>query len=194
MPLDPRTSTGVCAALSAASPFVGKLKPSQTGGVGAGTIDPAFSSRYGVWPPASINSGGAASLLPAYTPTGTLSTLPVPTFTQLIVASATATVTASFSSVDPGNGWFAKGDAAKAYVPIAGCTYPDNWDALTAQIPGAQCVAGATAPATVPDAATPATPAATDPAAAVTPAPGPAAPSPATKRMHVVEARVTLMA
>ncbi|KAH0830445.1 exo-beta-1,3-glucanase [Lanmaoa asiatica] len=77
MPLDPRTASGVCANQGIWSP---PLQPWQTGGAGAGQIPASVSNEY-AWPPATISNAGAVTSLPSYTPTGTVATLPPPTFT-----------------------------------------------------------------------------------------------------------------
>ncbi|KAG6849606.1 hypothetical protein H0H93_006963 [Arthromyces matolae] len=125
VPPDPRTALGTCASLGVSGPiFDGQFQSWQTGGVGAGTIAPSSTSNY-PWPPATIsNAGAAANLLPTYTPTGTIVSLPPPTLT------ASATV-----SVDPGNGWYNAQDTLGAPTPIAGCTYPDPWDAIDVAVP-----------------------------------------------------------
>ncbi|TBU22712.1 glycoside hydrolase superfamily [Dichomitus squalens] len=118
MPTDPRQALGKCASL-------------VTGGAGAGTIAPS-ATAYLVWPPASITSipAGSVTVLPQYTATGTLSTLPPPTFS--------ATVTASV-----GNGWSNSADNTPAVTAISGCTYPDAWDADNAQILLSGCLPAA---------------------------------------------------
>ena len=103
--------------------------------VGAGTLDPVQSASH-IFPPPTISpsfSGTQISLLPTYTPTGSLKTLFAPTFT----AAPTATV---------GSGWNNANDNDPAYVyvpplfvqfstlthgilrnvisPISGCSYP----------------------------------------------------------------------
>ena len=125
MPLDPRTAVGTCAALGVSGPiFDGTFQPWQTGGVGAGTIA-ATATAADPWPPTSISNVDApCSLLPSYTPTGTIVSLPPPTLT----ASMTA-------SVNVGSGWFDAQDTASAPTPIAGCSYPNAWDAVGAAVP-----------------------------------------------------------
>ncbi|EJF57265.1 glycoside hydrolase [Dichomitus squalens LYAD-421 SS1] len=132
MPTDPRQALGKCASLGVApAPFDGTFQSWQTGGAGAGTIAPSATADL-VWPPASITSvpAGSVTALPQYTATGTLSTLPPPTFS----ASVTASV---------GNGWFDGADNAPAVTAISGCTYPDAWDADNAQIPLSGCLPAA---------------------------------------------------
>ena len=92
-------------------------------------IDAADVASYGKWPPTSIGEVGNAALLPTYTATGPVPTLPMPTLT--VVAGATATET--------GDGWFDAGDTASGIVTVAGCTYPDAWDAESAVVPAAVC-------------------------------------------------------
>ena len=131
MPKDPREAVGKCASLGVdGEPFNGQYQPWQTGGAGAGNIEPAATQDL-VWPPASFTDvpAGEMALLPQYTPTGTVVTLPPPTFT----ASGTASV---------GNGWFNTQDNAPAVTAIAGCAYPDAWNAEDAQIPLAGCLPG----------------------------------------------------
>jgi len=79
MPTDPRASVGVCAALGdSGTPFDGTYLPWQTGGTGAGAV-----AATAAWPPASISgAGGAVALLPTYTPTGVVETLPPTSLTS----------------------------------------------------------------------------------------------------------------
>ncbi|KAI0797622.1 glycoside hydrolase superfamily [Abortiporus biennis] len=112
MPTDPRQAQGVCDSNDA---FSGQYQSWQTGGAGADQIPASFSSSY-AWPPTSISNGGFATALPTYTPTGTIPTLPVPTFT----ASAK-------SSISAGNGWANSADSAGDFVPIPTCSYLDPW-------------------------------------------------------------------
>jgi glucan 1,3-beta-glucosidase len=134
MPTDPRTSIGAC---NNSNPWSGTLAPWQTGGAGAGSINPSVTSTL-AWPPATISNAGPASLLPTYTPTGTIPTLAVPTFT----ASNPAT------TFNAGNGWLNAQDTGGAYVPIVGCTYPDPWSGVGAPMPTAPCGGGAAAAST----------------------------------------------
>ncbi|KAF9512116.1 glycoside hydrolase family 5 protein [Hydnum rufescens UP504] len=133
MPLDPRSASGTCASQGVNSPFNGPLQSWQTGGSGAGTITPSQISLYQAWPPASLSASGGpindAAVLPTYTPTGSLTTLPPPTLTM---RSSSATINA-------GNGWQDPSDTASAYTPIAGCSYPDGWNAGAAATPTAAC-------------------------------------------------------
>ena len=58
-------------------------------------------------------------MLPSYTPTGAIITLPVPTFTS---SGSSATVT-----VNAGNGWANSADNQELFVAIATCNYLDPW-------------------------------------------------------------------
>ncbi|CCA73562.1 related to EXG1-exo-beta-1,3-glucanase (I/II), major isoform [Serendipita indica DSM 11827] len=119
-PANPRDSRGYCASIGApANTFSGAYTPAQVGGPGAGTAVQGLDSYP--WPPTAIGGYPSVAGLPTYTATGALSTLPVPTF-----ASATASV---------GDGWTNNADTTPMAVPVAGCTYPDPWNALTAAIP-----------------------------------------------------------
>ncbi|KAF8274934.1 glycoside hydrolase family 5 protein [Lactarius quietus] len=111
MPSDPRQAVGACGATHTWQP---PLAPSQTGGSGAGQIAVSVSSEYS-WPPVSLSNAGAVLTLPRYTPTGTIPTLPVPTFTS------------TSSSINPGNGWANPSDTVRQAVPIATCTYLSPW-------------------------------------------------------------------
>jgi aryl-phospho-beta-D-glucosidase BglC (GH1 family) len=129
MPKDPRSAIGTCASLGVDGPmFDGAFLPWQTGGAGAGTIAPTATASF-PWPPATIsNVDAAVSLLPSYTPTATVVSLPPPTFS--------ASATPATKSIDVGKGWFNSQDSAGAPTPIAGCTYPpDPWDAVDAVVP-----------------------------------------------------------
>ncbi|RPD70874.1 glycoside hydrolase [Lentinus tigrinus ALCF2SS1-7] len=129
MPKDPHTALGKCESLGAnMAAFDGDYQSWMTGGASAGTIA-ASATQSLQWPPASLTDIPAASMasIPQYTPTGTISTLPPPSFS----ASATVSV---------GNGWFDASDTTPAFTPIAGCAYPDAWDANDAQIPVSGCV------------------------------------------------------
>ena len=115
MPTDPRSAAGYC---KNPDPFVGPLPAWQTGGVGAGMIAAAETANL-AWPPLSMSAGGAVVDLPAYTPTGVISTLPVPTFT--------ATVNGQATTFDAGNGWANAADNTPMYRPVPTCTYLDPW-------------------------------------------------------------------
>ena len=115
MPTDPRGSIGQC---GGGSPFDGPLAASATGGSGAGNI-PASVSQSLSWPPATLSGAGAVTLLPSYTPTGAVPTLPGPTFTATS-GKATTTITG-------GDGWENTADSSGLMTDIAGCSYLDPW-------------------------------------------------------------------
>lgn len=124
IPTDPRAAIGAC---GNTSPWQAPLAAWQTGGAGAGSIDPSVSASL-PWPPTAISNAGAATVLPQYTATGPVPTLPAPTFT--------ASHTTSFSV---GNGWANAQDTQSAYVAIKGCSYPDPWSGVGASVPTAAC-------------------------------------------------------
>lgn len=111
MPTDPRQAVGACGATNT---WAGPLAPSQTGGSGAGVIASSVSSEYS-WPPVSLSNAGAVTTLPRYTQTGTIPTLPVPTFTS------------TSRSINVGNGWANPSDSVGLAVPISTCTYLSPW-------------------------------------------------------------------
>lgn len=118
IPTDPRDSIGKCGGLGAS--FSGEFQPWQTGGAGAGQVASTFA-----WPPATIqNAPAAAAQLPTYTPTGTIATLPIPTYTN----TANKPITS-------GNGWFNANDNTPAPTEMAGCPYPNAWDAQAVAVP-----------------------------------------------------------
>jgi aryl-phospho-beta-D-glucosidase BglC (GH1 family) len=127
MPTDPRTANGAC---NNQNPWAGPLAPWQTGGAGAGQIPASISASF-TWPPTLISNAGAATLLPSYTPTGTVPTLPAPTFSP--------TGTASKSVINAGDGWQNPSDTAGAMVAISSCSYLDPWIGPDAQPPSPLC-------------------------------------------------------
>lgn len=135
MPIDPRTSVGTCAVLGYPASFSGTYEPWQTGGVGAGATAAAVADTY-PWPPIAISNGAAPALLPSYTPTAPIPTLPPITFTPAPTPTA-----------DVGDGWFNAADTTGAMTEIAGCVYPDAWNAIDAAIPPLCGVAAAKAAA-----------------------------------------------
>ncbi|KAF5386819.1 hypothetical protein D9615_001629 [Tricholomella constricta] len=128
MPKDPREAQGFC---GDTNPWTPPLKAWQTGGAGAGNI-PASVSADLAWPPPVISNGGPIASLPAYTPTGTLITLPAPTFTRSSGSTATATV-------DVGNGWANPADSDGMFVAAASCSYLDPWIGPAAAPPSPLC-------------------------------------------------------
>lgn len=119
MPTDPRTAIGAC------GPPIGPIWSGQfeswmTGGVGAGQLR---TDRP--WPPASISDAPSpATALPVYTSTGSISTLPVPTYTD-----------SAGKPIVSGSGWFNAQDTIPAPTPIPGCAYPNPWDAQNVAVP-----------------------------------------------------------
>ncbi|KAG1804107.1 glycoside hydrolase family 5 protein [Suillus subaureus] len=132
IPTDPRTAVGTCAALGVTGPqFDGVYEAYQTGGPGAGTIVASSVTSYGQYPPTPINGltvGAIQSLLPTYTSTSAVPTLPPPTFSP-----------SPSPSVSAGNGWFDSGDTGLAPTQVQGCTYPNAWDAVSSAMPTALC-------------------------------------------------------
>lgn len=109
MPTDPRDAVGACGNTSPWSP---PLQSWQTGGAGIGI--PSSVSKSLAWPPTTISQAGSVATLPFYTPTGTIPTLSVPTFTGT-------------KSVNAGDGWQNPSDTSGIHVPIPTCTYLDPW-------------------------------------------------------------------
>ncbi|CAL1711942.1 unnamed protein product [Somion occarium] len=137
MPTDPREAIGKCASLGVqGNPFAGTFESWQTGGAGAGTIAPSVSSQFGTFPPTTIANVPAASitLLPTYTSTGGIQTLPPPTFSP-----------APTKSINVGNGWANIADTASFVTPISACAYPNAWSAVDAPVPTACGGSAATA-------------------------------------------------
>jgi len=125
------------------NPFVGTYSSWQTGGAGAGSIAAATSEEL-PWPPttiAHISTPGAVSLLPTYT-----NTAPAETLTM----AAIITVNGAQITASAGNGWENPNDTGGGPTAVAGCTYPDPWDALTAAMPTAPCPSVAAAAAVTP--------------------------------------------
>ncbi|KAI6043526.1 glycoside hydrolase family 5 protein [Pisolithus marmoratus] len=138
IPKDPRTALGTCAALGVSGPiFSGTFQSWQTGGAGAGTIAPASVSSYSQYPPTSISgltAGAIQTYLPTYTPTGSpIPTLSPPTFSPKPP-----------SSVSIGNGWYDGSDQGLSPTEVAGCSYPNAWDAVSSPMPTALCPSTAT--------------------------------------------------
>ncbi|KAJ2917012.1 hypothetical protein MD484_g3422, partial [Candolleomyces efflorescens] len=114
IPKDPREAIGHCAqVLGSSQIFDGNFPATATGGAGAGTLNPTASASH-PFPPATISpsfSGTQIGLLPTYTPTGSLKTLPAPTF-------------AAAPSASVGSGWNNAGDNEPAYVSVYFSSYP----------------------------------------------------------------------
>ncbi|KAI0082781.1 exo-beta-1,3-glucanase [Panus rudis PR-1116 ss-1] len=124
MPKDPREAIGAC---GNTAPFKGPLQDWQTGGAKSYNMPATFTSSY-AWPPTAITSAGAVTDLPSYTPTGSLITLPGPTFTK-----------SAGGSVDVGSGWANSADSTGMMVPIPTCSYLDPWVGPTAAPPSPLC-------------------------------------------------------
>lgn len=131
IPRDPREADGACASLGVAqnAPFVGTYSAWQTGGVGANQLPVSVSVDF-PWPPltlSDITPSNAVTLLPTYTDTGVIKTLPTPTYVF--------TTNGAVETVSGGDGWFDPNDTEGAITPISGCTYPDPWSATDIPIP-----------------------------------------------------------
>jgi len=128
MPRDPRTASGLCDSLGASNAtFNGTFAAWQTG-ASTSTIAASSTASY-PWPPTSISGAVVpVSLMPTYTDTATIITLPPATFT-----SAPASLT---SSVD---GWFDPQDTQSGITAVAGCTYPDEYNGIFTVTPTAPC-------------------------------------------------------
>ncbi|KAJ7228427.1 glycoside hydrolase family 5 protein [Mycena pura] len=128
IPKDPRTASGKCVAVGLIPiPFNGTYAPWATGGVTSSI--PASSTASFPWPPTAVsNAVVPVSLMPTFTPTGPIITMPPETFTSAR-QSATASV----------NGWFDPQDTAGGVVTVAGCTYPDAWNGIFTTTPTAPC-------------------------------------------------------
>ncbi|KAJ3535923.1 hypothetical protein NMY22_g6264 [Coprinellus aureogranulatus] len=114
IPSDPRTAVGKCASLNVAtSPFEGTFPAYRLGQQPSPTVSAEYSAEF-PWPPTSIpNADVPVDLLPTYTNTAPVSTLPIPTFTG-----------APASATEGLDGWFNNNDLEGAPTPVAGCTYP----------------------------------------------------------------------
>ena len=108
------------------STWVGTFKPWQTGTTSS---IPAISSSDYPWPPTTVsNAIVPVTLLPTYTDTAPVVTMPVPTFT-----SVPTSVTQGF------DGWFDKTDTSGGITTVAGCSYPYEYDGIFDTIPTAPC-------------------------------------------------------
>ncbi|KAJ7071561.1 glycoside hydrolase [Mycena amicta] len=138
MPTDPRVAVGKCAQVGAAGqPWVGTFSSWQTGGAGAGTVDPNARSTWGQWPPATI-SNAKGSILLTYTATATIPSLTYAVPTIVPTGTASESVV-SMPAESMGNGWANAADTTLAMAPVAGCTYPDAFNALGLPAPTASC-------------------------------------------------------
>ncbi|KIM27166.1 glycoside hydrolase family 5 protein [Serendipita vermifera MAFF 305830] len=129
---DPRTSEGQCRRLGSAgnSYYAGGGGTFTGAQIGQGVVDaiaevPSLASF--TWPPAAIGGFPNAAVLPTYTATGPVPTLPVPSQPQATPAPTGTT--------DFGTGWNNAADNGLMHVPIPGCAYPNAWDANNAAVP-----------------------------------------------------------
>ncbi|KAJ3822386.1 glycoside hydrolase family 5 protein [Lentinula raphanica] len=133
VPSDPREAIGHCASVLSSSQIFDGNYPMTATGVRLSQLSsqffdfPTISSH--AFPPPSLSpsfTGTQMTLLPTYTATGAVKTLPAPTFTAAPSASV-------------GTGWNNSADTSSAYVPVTGCSYPDSWDAVNASLPTTTC-------------------------------------------------------
>ena len=124
MPEDPRTALGTCDAVGVQDndPFNGTYQSWQTGGSGAGTIAATALASFSQYPPPQISNAAGAdpTLLPQYTHTSAVPTLPPESFSGVPTASL-------------GDGWADPADTSLAPVQIEGCLYPNAWGAASTQ-------------------------------------------------------------
>ncbi|KAF8902804.1 glycoside hydrolase family 5 protein [Gymnopilus junonius] len=127
IPTDPRTAFGMCGALGASlQPFNGSYQPWQTG---TPSSIPASSTSQFPWRPTTISSASVpVDLLPTYTDTASIITMPPATFTQ-----APASVTKA------ADGWFNTKDTIGGITSVSGCPYPSEYDATFTVVPTAPC-------------------------------------------------------
>ncbi|GAA5890506.1 hypothetical protein JCM6882_002943 [Rhodosporidiobolus microsporus] len=155
IPTNPRTAIGACPSLVTSNGFsIGyteqpapTLAPWMTGGAGAGTIqDQAMYTSFSAWPPESIGAAAVTgpyatpvSLLPTYTPTGSIITMSSP-------PQPTSWPSGYSSSVDVGDGWAQPTDTVGQYTPAADCSYVDPWSGAGVAVPTTSyCSGGAEA-------------------------------------------------
>ncbi|KAF8970877.1 glycoside hydrolase family 5 protein [Flammula alnicola] len=131
IPRDPRTGFGMCASLgSGTKPFDGTFQPWQTG---TPSSIPATSSSEFPWPPVTITSAEVPiSLMPTYTDTAPIITLPPETFTA-----------APSSITQNADGWFDTQDTKGGVTSVAGCPYPDEYNGIFSVVPTAPCTGSA---------------------------------------------------
>lgn len=111
----------------------------MTGGAGAGQMAAAETAPY-PYPPVTLeNPPFSATLLPSYTSTGSISTLPAPTYTN-----------SKGAKISGGDGWFDAQDTLAAPTPIAGCNYPNAWGSENVATLPPAVVCGGAAGAAVP--------------------------------------------
>ncbi|WVR09255.1 hypothetical protein IAU60_006320 [Kwoniella sp. DSM 27419] len=130
MPEDPREAGGFCKGIGVGgNQFAGTYPASATGSLNGATPTIAADqlASYSPWPPTSIGPSFTAaqiSLFPTLTQTGQRVVLPT---------------AAHPSNVTLGSGWANSADSTGAWTAVAGCTYPDGYDANSAPVPTALC-------------------------------------------------------
>ncbi|EIN07519.1 glycoside hydrolase family 5 protein [Punctularia strigosozonata HHB-11173 SS5] len=129
MPADPRKAVGFC---NGTQPWSGTLSS------GSGQIAASATATI-TWPPTALSHAGDVTTLPSYTPTGTIPTL------------TAASVSASGTSIDVGDGWANTADSTSIMVPIATCNYLDPWVGENADPPSPLCGGSAAKRAPVPE-------------------------------------------
>lgn len=141
IPHDPRKASGACqrlpgyyeqSSMAPVSPtWDGLYQPAMTGGFGTASAFPSGDSRY-PWPPTSVQLGDgrtatASQSLPTYTSTGSPIVLPGPTYT---ISNSQLQTLETISTGEPAT-ITSRPTVALAPAPtfVAGCDYPDPWDA-----------------------------------------------------------------
>ncbi|KAH9484569.1 putative glucan 1,3-beta-glucosidase D [Psilocybe cubensis] len=134
---DPRSASGLCASIgSQTENFNNSYQPWQTG---TPSSIPASSTSSFPWPPTTISGAGVSiNLLPTYTDTAPIITLPPATFT-----AAPSSITA------PANGWFNMQDTEGGITTVDGCPYPSEYDGIFSVVPTAPCTGPVSAPSSV---------------------------------------------
>ncbi|KAF9524461.1 glycoside hydrolase family 5 protein [Crepidotus variabilis] len=124
IPKDPRDTIGACQTFSKKEPkpFDGQYAPWATGTTSS--IPDATRAAF-PWPPAKVSHAQLpVNILPTYTNTAPIITLPPATFT-----AAPAKIT------EPVKGWFDSKDSEGGISPIQGCQYPDRYNGNYTDIP-----------------------------------------------------------
>ncbi|WVQ81392.1 hypothetical protein IAT38_003516 [Cryptococcus sp. DSM 104549] len=135
MPKDPRAAGGICKSIigEGSGQFGGTYPASAVGSFAAGatpTIDADQLASHDVWPPTVMSpestfSAAQISLFPTLTRTGTPNVLPTPTHP---------------ANVTLGGGWAFAADTTGAWVRVAGCDYPNEYNATAySNLPTAVC-------------------------------------------------------
>ncbi|KAL7420697.1 hypothetical protein Q5752_004648 [Cryptotrichosporon argae] len=129
IPTDPRVAGGYCNGIGVGGDyFNGTFPASATGALTTASIAADQLASYSAWPPTSLGPSFTAaqiSLFPTLTRTGAPITLATPTH------SANATI---------GAGWAYAADSVGAWTTVAGCLYPDEYNATAASaLPSGLC-------------------------------------------------------